>query len=113
MDPRRVPLLIGRRSYNIRTSLDENTLRDVYGVLHEAVGETDPSMEQDERLFIAAMKLANDLVEMSDALARMTRIVQGVKSIWDLGRLETEKIEIMSDELDQLPSPTGPGLREF
>ena len=67
-DSRRVTLLVGRKSYNLRTSLDEERLREVYEVLREVISTTDPSMEQDERLFIGCITLASELVALSSHL---------------------------------------------
>lgn len=71
MDSRRVSLLVGRKSYNILTPLDEESLRDVYGMVHDIAAETDPSTDQDERLFIVSMTLANELVAISRRIDAM------------------------------------------
>ena len=68
MDNRRVTLLVGRKSYNLRTSLDEERLREVYEVLRDVMSTTDPSMEQDERLFISCITLSSELVALSSRL---------------------------------------------
>lgn len=76
MEQRRVSLLVGRKSYNILTSLDEDTLKEVYDVLHDAAAATDPAMDQDERLFLASMSLANELIALSGRVDRMTRLIE-------------------------------------
>ena len=68
MENRRVTLLVGRKSYNLRTSLDEERLREVYEVLRDVMSTTDPSMEQDERLFISCITLSSELVALSSRL---------------------------------------------
>jgi hypothetical protein len=79
MEQRRVSLLVGRKSYNILTSVDEDTLKEVYEVLHDAAAATDPAMDQDERLFLALMTLANELVELSRRVSSMTNLVENRK----------------------------------
>lgn len=64
MEQRRVSLLVGRKSYNILTSLEDSMLKEVYEVLHDAAAVTDASMDQDERLFLAGMSLANEIVSL-------------------------------------------------
>lgn len=76
MEPHHVSLLVGRKSYNILTSLDDASLKDVYSILHDAVAETDAAMEQDERLFLAAMMLANELSMLGDTLGRMRSLLE-------------------------------------
>lgn len=79
MDQRRVSLLVGRKSYNILTSLDEDTLKEVYEVLHDAAAATDPAMDQDERLFLASMSLANELAVLSRRVRAMTNLIEDGK----------------------------------
>ncbi len=79
MKQRRVSLLAGRKSYNILTSLDEDTLKEVYDVLHDAAAATDPAMDQDERLFLASMTLANELVSLSRHVKTMTNLIEDGK----------------------------------
>lgn len=73
MEQRHVSLLVGRKSYNILTVLDEAALRDVYGLVHDVAAETDPSMDQDERLFIVSMTLANELVSLAKRVGEMEK----------------------------------------
>lgn len=68
METRRVSLLVGRKSYNLLTTLDDKKLKRVYDLLHEIVAETDPAMDQDERLFIVCMKLASALVDTAERM---------------------------------------------
>lgn len=77
MENRRVTLLVGRKSYNLRTSLDEERLREVYEVLRDVMSTTDPSMEQDERLFISCITLSSELVALSSRLEEI--LTQGDK----------------------------------
>ncbi len=79
MKQRRVSLLAGRKSYNILTALDEDTLKEVYDVLHDAAAATDPAMDQDERLFLASMNLANELVALSRRVKAMTNLLEDGK----------------------------------
>ena len=76
MKQRRVSLLAGKKSYNILTSLDDDTLKEVYEVLHDAAAATDPAMDQDERLFLVCMNLANELVALSRRVKAMTHLIE-------------------------------------
>ena len=69
MEEHRVSLLVGRKSYNLVTNLDDDKLREVNELLKEAVALTEPSMEQDERLVIVCMMLASSLVGNTKQLA--------------------------------------------
>lgn len=77
MEQRRVSLLVGRKSYNILTSLEDDMLKDVYDVLHDAAAATDPAMDQDERLFLAGMSLANEIVTLHRHIEKMAAIIGG------------------------------------
>jgi hypothetical protein len=79
MKQRRVSLLVGKKSYNILTSVDDDTLKEVYDVLHDAAAATDPAMDQDERLFLASMTLANEVVELSRHVRSMTGLIEDRK----------------------------------
>ncbi len=76
METRRVSLLVGRKSYNILTPLDEDTLKEVYEILHDAASATDPAMEQDERLFLVAMNLANEIAALTRRVKTMTDLIE-------------------------------------
>lgn len=90
MEPRHASLLVGKKSYRILTSLDEPSLREVYEVLRDAVADTDPAMEQDERLFLAAITLANELITISDSVGRMTSMIEERNGPW---RTRTDRSE--------------------
>jgi hypothetical protein len=75
MESRSVPLLVGNKSYPLLTSLDDEKLRVVYGVLRDVVASTPQTFEQDQRLFIACIKLADALVNMT---SRIENIVSGL-----------------------------------
>lgn len=66
MEMRQVSLLVGRKSYNLLTTLDDEALRQVHGFLRDAIAGTDASREQDERLFLAGMTLASQLAAISN-----------------------------------------------
>jgi hypothetical protein len=68
MESRSIPLLVGNKSYPLLTSLDDEKLRVVYSVLKDAMASTPQTFEQDQRLFIACIKLADALVNASARL---------------------------------------------
>lgn len=72
MEKRNVSLLVGDRTYNLVTSLDDEQLNEVSSLLHDAVSNTDPRMLQDERLFLASLQLASALVSASKKLDELT-----------------------------------------
>ena len=65
---RSVSLLIGRKSYNLITSMSDDKLKKVYDLLRDVMANTDSGLEQDEWLFIACMTLASELTSISDRL---------------------------------------------
>ncbi|MDR1515710.1 MAG: hypothetical protein LBS45_08445 [Synergistaceae bacterium] len=68
MERRSIPLLVGNKTYPLLTSLDDDKLRVVYGVLKDAMASTPQAFEQDQRLFIACIQLADALVNASARL---------------------------------------------
>jgi hypothetical protein len=68
MENRSVPLVVGNKSYPLLTSLDEKKLKAVYGLLRDVVDATSPALDQDQRLFIACMTLADAFVSVSSRL---------------------------------------------
>lgn len=84
MEQRHVSLLVGRKSYNILTVLDEAALRDVYGLVHDIAAKTDTSMDQDERLFIVSMTLANELVSLAGRIGEMEKQLGEISGLPDV-----------------------------
>lgn len=82
MEPRSAFLLVGKKSYSLRTTLDEASLKEVYGVLHDAVAQTDPAMEQDERLFLASISLANEIVDLQSKLDEIASMLRDIRGLW-------------------------------
>lgn len=72
METRNVSLLVGNRTYNLVTSLDDDRLNEVASLLHDVVSTTDARMLQDERLFLASLTLASSLVSISAKLDDLT-----------------------------------------
>jgi hypothetical protein len=68
MESRSVPLLVGNKSYPLLTTLDEEKLKAVYGVLRDVVASTPQALEQDQKLFIAGIILADALVNLTTRL---------------------------------------------
>jgi hypothetical protein len=71
MENRAVPLVVGNKSYPLLTSLDEKKLKTVYGLLRDAVDATSPALDQDQRLFIACMTLADAFVNAASRLENL------------------------------------------
>ncbi|MDR3355405.1 MAG: cell division protein ZapA [Synergistaceae bacterium] len=65
---RSVSLLIGKKSYNLITSMSDDKLKKVYDLLRDVMANTDSGLEQDEWLFIACMTLASELTSISDRM---------------------------------------------
>ncbi|MDR1943388.1 MAG: cell division protein ZapA [Synergistaceae bacterium] len=68
MESRSVPLLVGNKSYSLLTSLDDEKLKAVYGVLQDYVAHAPQTLEQDQRLFLACIMLADKLVNTTARL---------------------------------------------
>ncbi|MDR3331331.1 MAG: cell division protein ZapA [Synergistaceae bacterium] len=68
MEKRAVSLLVGRKSYNLITSMEDEKLKKVYDLLRDVMETTEQTMEQDERLFITCMTLASELASISSRL---------------------------------------------
>ena len=71
MEKRRISLLVGKKSYNVLTSLDDDKLRAVNDVLQDIMSNIDPAIEQEERLFLACVTIARELVETTSRLENM------------------------------------------
>ena len=74
METRRVSLLVGKQSYNLLTSMTEARLNKVSRLLTDTMANTDPQLQQDERLFLVSMILASSLYSL-------------LYQIWNRGRL--------------------------
>lgn len=84
MGTRNVSLLVGNRTYNLVTSLDDDRLNEVASLLHDVVSTTDARMLQDERLFLASLKLASSLISISaklDSLTNGTAIDENISTL--------------------------------
>ncbi|MDR1943229.1 MAG: hypothetical protein LBQ19_00240 [Synergistaceae bacterium] len=88
MESRSVPLLVGNKSYPLLTSLDDEKLKIVYGVLKDVVASTPGTFEQDQRLFIACIKLADALVNIS---TRLDGILSGLSGLPGDSKLPSEE----------------------
>ena len=60
-----ISLLVGKHSYSFTTSLDEDRLSEVHDLVQDIINNTDSTLEQDERLFLTCMILANELTSIS------------------------------------------------
>ncbi|ACZ18965.1 cell division protein ZapA [Thermanaerovibrio acidaminovorans] len=70
MTSKRLALLIGKRSYPIVTSREEEVQRAA-DLLRSVVESLDSSLSQDEMLFLAAMTLSGELIRVEDRLREL------------------------------------------
>jgi hypothetical protein len=77
MESRSIPLLVGNKSYPLLTTLDDEKLGVVYGVLKDAIASTPQTFDQDQRLFIACIRLADALVNTSSRLDGILSVLSG------------------------------------
>ena len=68
---RQVSLLIGRQSYSMKTALSDEELKDAQEIVNEIMHETGMVSEQEIRLALACMVLANRLAAASRRLDRI------------------------------------------
>ena len=68
METRRVSLLVGKQSYNLLTPMTEARLNKVSRLLTDTMANTDPQLQQDERLFLVSMILASSLEQAREQL---------------------------------------------
>lgn len=71
METRRVSLLVGKQSYNLLTSMTEARLNRVSRLLTDVIANTDPQLQQDERLFLASLILASSLERAREQLEQI------------------------------------------
>ncbi len=65
---RRVQVLAGKRMYTLLSSLDEERLKRVSQIIQDTVAQTDPVLDQDERLFLAFAMTASVLDDTTEKL---------------------------------------------
>ena len=82
---RQVSLLIGRQSYSMKTSLSDDDIRDAQDIVNGIMHDTNTACEQEIRLALACMVLANRLAV---TCRRLDRIVSP-----DAETEQTETIE--------------------
>jgi hypothetical protein len=68
---RRLVLLVGKKSYPIVTSLEEEEIQKAAGLVRSLVDSLDPSLSQDEKLFLASMTLSSQLLKVQGDLERL------------------------------------------
>ena len=64
----RLTLLVGRKTYSVVTSLEEDRAREVLEVVRQLLEQTNPSLSQEERLFLVSMHLSSELLHLRDLL---------------------------------------------
>ena len=65
---RQISLLIGRQSYSMKTALSDDDIKDAQEIVNEIMHDTGMASEQEIRLAIACMELANRLAVASRRL---------------------------------------------
>jgi len=74
---RQVSLLIGRQSYSMKTALSDEELKDAQEIVNDVVRETGTAGEQEIRLALTCMVLANRLAVASRRLDRIASQLPG------------------------------------
>ena len=66
--PRNVPLTVGKRTYTIKTPLDDAALSRVQALLRDACGDPARGTGQEELMLLACLKLAYSLDTLTERL---------------------------------------------
>ena len=76
--PRNVPLTVGKRTYTIKTPLDDAALSRVQALLRDACGDPARGTAQEELMLLACLKLAYSLDTLTERLGALTdRLADG------------------------------------
>lgn len=70
--PRNVPLTVGKRTYTIKTPLDDATLSRVQALLQDACGDPARGTAQEDLMLLACLKLAYSLDTLTERLGALT-----------------------------------------
>lgn len=70
--PRNVPLTVGKRTYTIKTPLDDAALSRVQALLQDACGDPARGTAQEELMLLACLKLAYSLDTLTERLGALT-----------------------------------------
>lgn len=70
--PRNVPLTVGKRTYTIKTPLDDATLSRVQALLQDACGDPARGTAQEDLMLLACLKLAYSLDTLTERLEALT-----------------------------------------
>ncbi|MCL2684313.1 MAG: cyclin domain-containing protein [Synergistaceae bacterium] len=68
---RQISLLIGRQSYSMKTALSDDDIKDAQELVNEIMRDTGMTSEQEIRLAVACMVMANRLLEAGRRLDRI------------------------------------------
>ena len=74
---RQVSLLIGRQSYSMKTALSDDEIKDAQEIVNNIMRDTGMVSEQEIRLALTCMVLANRLAVASRRLDRIASQSQG------------------------------------
>lgn len=69
--PRNVPLTVGKRTYTIKTPLDDAALSRVQALLRDACGDPARGTGQEELMLLACLKLAYSLDTLTERLGAL------------------------------------------
>ena len=67
-----MPLTVGKRTYTIKTPLDDAALSRVQALLQDACGDPARGTAQEELMFLACLKLAYALDTLTERLGALT-----------------------------------------
>ena len=68
IEQREVPVSIGRRTYHIKTELDDDVLGRVVGIVNEASGSINKKADHDSLLMLTCLQLAYNIERISHLL---------------------------------------------
>lgn len=79
--PRNVPLTVGKRTYTIKTPLDDAALSRVQALLRDVCGDPARGTTQEELILLACLKLAYALDTLTERLGALTDRLADVESL--------------------------------
>lgn len=81
---REVRIVVGKRSYRIRTALDEDTLKRVTAVAAELCDANSEALDQESRLLLSCLQLAYTLDGISRRVEPFMKRLDALDSfVWD------------------------------
>lgn len=81
MTPRTIRVVLGKKQYSIKTSLDEKASDRVVSLLQEAFSKTPYNVDYEERLLLVALQLVYDLISLEKRLEEALKSTEGKRDI--------------------------------